>query len=347
MKTIDWYNRGQEFEFRDMGLHWFVNGNGGTSLERNSWMKARPEVKDFWDESPDSSYHFERNLKVLPEKWRFRKDTVGYEFNSEGFRTTEFDKVDWQNSYVILGCSYVFGIGVPQRETIGHYIEQQLGKPVINLGVGGASVTAIYNNLVKLLTDFGKPKGVIILWTWPHRKTNIISYNVYDDKSYSDFWRREDIVPGDSTSYKSKQDFDNKYMSEQYYQRSLLHASAELLLNNTPYANIDTPVCWLMDTHVKTHGFMFKNGSPDVVVPTPKKYKEHLQNLQKGFPGIWKKIPIDAKEWYLNNICARDIQKVTNGGPDGFHWGPAVNRAVADKLVFRLKNDASVKRIKL
>ena len=102
-----------------------------------------------------------------------------------------------------------------------------------------------------------------------------------------------------------------------------------------------------MDTHVKTHGFMFKNGCADVVISTPNKYKEHLQNLQKGFPGIWKKIPVDAKEWYLNNICARDIQKCGSSGPDGFHWGPAVNRAVADKLVIRLKNDASVKRIKL
>ena len=347
MMVIDWFNRGHEFHFGDMGVHWFVNGNSGTSLERCSWMKARPEVLDFWDESPDSIEHFEINKERLPEYWRFRKDTVGYEFNSEGFRTTEFDKVDWKNSYVILGCSYVFGIGVPQQETIGHYIEQQLGKPVINLGVGGASITAIYNNLVKLLTDFGNPKGVIILWTWPHRKTNIISYNVYEDKSYSDFWRREDIVPGDVRSRKTKQELDNQYLSEQYYQRSIVRASTELLLNNTPYANIETPLCWIMDTHVKTHRFMFKNGSADVVVPTPYKYKEHLQNLQKGFPRIWEKIPDDAKEWYLNNICARDIQKCGEGGPDGFHWGPAVNKAVADKLVHRLKDNASVKRIKL
>ena len=126
MKTIDWYNREHEFEFRDIGLHWFVNGNGGGKLEQCSWMKTRPEVLDFWEESPDSSYHFQKNLKILPEKWRFRKDTVGYEFNSEGFRTTEFDKVDWQNSYVILGCSYVFGIGVPQQETIGHLDQKKM-----------------------------------------------------------------------------------------------------------------------------------------------------------------------------------------------------------------------------
>ena len=36
MMVVDWYNRGHEFEFRDMGLHWFVNGNSGTSLERSS-----------------------------------------------------------------------------------------------------------------------------------------------------------------------------------------------------------------------------------------------------------------------------------------------------------------------
>ena len=46
MKTIDWYNRGHEFEFGDMGLHWFVNGNSGTSLERCSWMNALDKISD-------------------------------------------------------------------------------------------------------------------------------------------------------------------------------------------------------------------------------------------------------------------------------------------------------------
>ena len=44
--------------------------------------------------------------------------------NSDGFRTMDFDKVDWKNSYVIIGCSHVQGIGNPYEETIGEYISK-------------------------------------------------------------------------------------------------------------------------------------------------------------------------------------------------------------------------------
>ena len=42
-----------------------------------------------------------------------------------------------ENSYVILGCSHVFGVGTLYHETITKYIAKELNSPVINMGVGG------------------------------------------------------------------------------------------------------------------------------------------------------------------------------------------------------------------
>ena len=39
-------------------------------------------------------------------------ETIDYYLNNEGFRNNvNFDEVDWENSYVILGCSNVVGVG--------------------------------------------------------------------------------------------------------------------------------------------------------------------------------------------------------------------------------------------
>ena len=42
--------------------------------------------------------------------------------NSDGFRTIEFDKVDWENSYVIIGV-HMLRLGNPYK-TICEYIKK-------------------------------------------------------------------------------------------------------------------------------------------------------------------------------------------------------------------------------
>lgn len=88
-----------------------------------------------------------------------------YRVNSMGYRTKEFDTIDWSNSYVIQGCSACFGVGIPADEdTIAEKLSLRLGKPVINLGVSGASIELQYFNTIEMIEEGIRPLGVFVMW---------------------------------------------------------------------------------------------------------------------------------------------------------------------------------------
>jgi len=60
----------------------------------------------------DTEELFNHNLKIMPQDWFYRTNPVNYTVNSQGYRTEEFEKIDWAQSVVIFGCSTVFGTGV-------------------------------------------------------------------------------------------------------------------------------------------------------------------------------------------------------------------------------------------
>jgi hypothetical protein len=117
----------------------------------------------------DSEEFFKQNLETMPDDWWYRHKKIKYEVNKSGYRTAEFDKIDWKNSVVLFGCSNVFGIGVAEDETISYYLENLLGRPVINLGSPGASNDLIlYLNLL-FFKNFGVPYAVGIMWSCTDR----------------------------------------------------------------------------------------------------------------------------------------------------------------------------------
>ena len=96
----------------------------------------------------DTEEAFEENLKIMSKDWSYREKKIVYNFNSDGYRTYDFNTVDWKNSIVVLGCSCVFGAGLAEDETISYNLEQLTGRQTINMGVSGASNELIINNCV-------------------------------------------------------------------------------------------------------------------------------------------------------------------------------------------------------
>jgi hypothetical protein len=95
-----------------------------------------------------------------------------YSFNSLGYRTYEFSELEEGQFDLVLGCSYVEGLGLRKHETWVHHYENLSGMKLVNLGKGGASNTASKYNLVAwLLGNFPKPRKIIVLWTEPSRDT--------------------------------------------------------------------------------------------------------------------------------------------------------------------------------
>lgn len=113
----------------------------------------------------DTEELFLKNLNTQPYDWYYRTAPVNYTLNQHGFRTKEFDEIDWANSVVIFGCSQVFGIGVDDQHTISSQLRDLTGVPVINMGVAGSSITYALHNATILRDRYPKPRSVVNVWT--------------------------------------------------------------------------------------------------------------------------------------------------------------------------------------
>lgn len=112
----------------------------------------------------DNPEAFKLNLKKQPDNWRYRTVEVVYNINSSGYRTYEWDKINWKEAIVIFGCSCTFGVGQAENETVSHYLELFTKRQVVNLGVPAGSNHLILQNTLSLIENFGYPYAVGILW---------------------------------------------------------------------------------------------------------------------------------------------------------------------------------------
>lgn len=137
------------------------------------------EVVSFSDS--DTKELFRKNLKSQPNDWIYRNKTITYSYNNYGFRTREFNDVNWKESVVVFGCSNVEGTGLAEEDTIVMQLEKILERPVINLGIRGTGIdVACWNSLI-LHKNYSTPKAIIQVWS------SLARYANYDNKRLSRF----------------------------------------------------------------------------------------------------------------------------------------------------------------
>ena len=123
--------------------------------------------------------------------WNLKSAHYEYEYDHFGFRNIpnlvgikRITPKMWKNSFVCIGCSWTFGIGIPGNHTWPVFLQQQIGTRCLNLGVGAAGIQTTYRILNAWIRHFGcKPKGVLILgWFTPRLeipKTGSDAYTRY------------------------------------------------------------------------------------------------------------------------------------------------------------------------
>lgn len=130
-----------------------------------------------WSESPynnqttnwhpsDSEESFHRMMQDPIHREYFAKKgwdqpgTITYSFNSNGYRSGEFDtKAD---NLVALGCSFTMGIGLPVQDVWPSRVGQALNLQVCNFGWGGGSSDRCYR-LAQYWVPHLRPKLVVLL----------------------------------------------------------------------------------------------------------------------------------------------------------------------------------------
>jgi len=322
-KPINWYDKNEEFKFRDIPLNWMSNVNS------HWWKEEHPAVNNtlpFFEYSTDTIEKFRKIKPVMPKYWRWHNDKIDYRFNSQGFRLdTDFDNVDWKNSYVVFGCSMITGVGQPQDGTVVEYLKNKLNQPVINMGSAGGSSETVFNNFMKMITDYGVPKGCMFLWPEPSRQLDGLEYITHSD--YENDWRRIDIH---AEIAEEKHVDDGK----PFYRRNLFRHTIRSILKGTYMSEIVNPE------------FVIAPGNPghqvtkkQLIIYTtyPSFLDDDFKRTNGHLPHDWPSVSTKSKEWYINNFVARDIQFYSEeDGPKGSHMGPFVNNAIAECLFDRL-----------
>jgi hypothetical protein len=116
--------------------------------------------------------------------------TVDYQYNSRGFRDSEwpdsFD--DLQNAIWCIGDSFTVGIGSPYAFTWSQVLSKATNRRCINISMDGASNTWIARRAHQIIQDVN-PTHIVVLWSYIHRRESPDSHLpddlriMFDDKS--------------------------------------------------------------------------------------------------------------------------------------------------------------------
>jgi hypothetical protein len=114
--------------------------------------------------SPDSEEKYQQHMNEPTKRGMLRQfgwinQHIDYTFNSDGFRTDEFDG---RPNFVTIGCSFTQGVAVNRSETWAQLVSGQLGLPVYNLGVAGAGADTCYR-IIKYYAPMLRPQFVVLL----------------------------------------------------------------------------------------------------------------------------------------------------------------------------------------
>jgi len=90
-----------------------------------------------------------------------------YVENKFGFRSKPF--VENEAKLVVSGCSFTYGVGIPQEGRWGDIVSEKLNMPTATLARPGIGILDIVNNLYIYFKKYGNPEVLLCLFPDPYR----------------------------------------------------------------------------------------------------------------------------------------------------------------------------------
>lgn len=98
-------------------------------------------------------------VSIIPDRKEILNN-VNYNVNSNLYRSNE---IVGDEDFVFAGCSQTFGMGVDEQDVWGSIIAKNNNLTYVNLGVSGAGMRTIVNNLLAYFKVYGHPKYLRVL----------------------------------------------------------------------------------------------------------------------------------------------------------------------------------------
>lgn len=113
----------------------------------------------------DNEDMFLENLKTQDADWYYRNAKIYYKFNSFGHRSVEIENLDFDNYFLVAGCSHTQGVGLELEKTYPYLLSEKLKIDYYNLGIGASGLDVMEHNLLLWFHRFKKkPKFVLLQW---------------------------------------------------------------------------------------------------------------------------------------------------------------------------------------
>jgi hypothetical protein len=127
------------------------------------------------------------NLNKAEPVYDGKNDPNEYILNSLGFRS---DEINFKKDFLFSGCSFTFGVGVPENGTWVSHIANNLNIEYHNLASCGKSVTWIVNNLFNYFKSYGNPK--VLLCLFPNfSRMNMLSRKSHMQSKYGKIYMQD------------------------------------------------------------------------------------------------------------------------------------------------------------
>lgn len=101
-----------------------------------TWSWCNTDTPELWE-----SNRLSQADRLNKYGW-WEPQNIEYSFNSQGFRSEEFDPD--RKGIMFLGCSISMGIGLHSKDTWCERVSQNLGLPCWNLSQGGAGIDTMF-----------------------------------------------------------------------------------------------------------------------------------------------------------------------------------------------------------
>jgi hypothetical protein len=189
-------------------------------------MKNSSNHSDYLD---DKSTYFNSvyDLNKAEPIYDVKEDPNEYTLNSLGFRC---DEINSKKDLLFSGCSFTFGVGVPENGTWVSNVAKDLNIEYHNLAGCGKSVSWIVNNLFNYFKSYGNPKTLLCLFP-NFSRINMLSRKNHMQSKYEKVYNLDQYDKSKDSPYGVDQysiDLQNFYKNQIRISKQI-HSAEEII----------------------------------------------------------------------------------------------------------------------
>ena len=268
-----------------------------------------------------------KKMPKTPNKgrwWRWYNKQIEYTTNKNGLRLpySVDENTDFSKKYVVIGCSFVEGIGVTSDLTISSYMTKKSGIETVNFGTSGCGCDVAFYNAMWLSSLKHRPKKIFIVWPQVQRFSFFnIEMSISDPKetfiSAKDNSKVIEPYIANPSHRMYKDYFTQQYLTDPIHQRNQKLIWQKILRNMWGKNLVELDI---LDTTEYNQTF-----SKDAHHDTYDTERRKMLSPQE----------------LVNDYCARDLMFNKFDHNMAFkynylpiaHWGPRRNEVMADWLL--------------